>query len=95
MITEHTGERSDPFRPIILEGPHDRSDRSRYTKLLRWDGSTFAVIVRRYVQASYGDPVTIEELDPPSDLRRAVFTARAEQREWEESLDELDQQEIA
>ena len=83
-------DRSDPHRPVIVEGPHDRPDRSRYTKLLRWDGSTFAVTVRRYVQARYGDPITIEELDPPSNLRRAVFIARAEDREWDELAEQID-----
>ena len=85
-------DRSDPLRPIIIEGPYNRTDKSRYTKLMRWDGSTFAVTVRRYVHIGTGiSPIEIEELDPPSPLRRAVFIARAEEREWHEALDELEE----
>ena len=82
----------DPHRPIIIEGPYNCTDRVRWTKLLRWDGSTFSVTARRFVQARSGEhPIEIEELDPPSGARRVMFIRKAAEREWHESLDQLEE----
>ena len=84
-------QRRDPWRPVAIEGPVNRSKRIRWTKLLRRDGSTFSVTAKKHVQPGYEDSIVLEELDPPSEVRRVMFNNRATDRARREALDQLEE----